>query len=101
MKDCQNCLSPGCECFECKLRPISVPQTLARITTLEKQLAAQKAIVAADDKFFAVLDWGTGSDNPHHTEVTEFRRNRKNAILAYREARKAAEQLDKEDNDAT
>ena len=104
MSDCQNCLSPGCECFRCKLRPISVPQTTSRIATLEAQLAAQRAIVKADDVLFVdELRLKLEAVKPtSNTDVLETILEKiSNDTTACRQTRKAAKQLDKETTDAT
>lgn len=62
--NCHGCNSPARDCFNCPDRPITTPPTIARIETLESQLAAQRAIVAADDKLHRRLAVDIGTVGP-------------------------------------
>ncbi len=66
----------------------------ARIATLEAQLAAQRKIVAADDAALAEWKYPKGDLAAWRGKLPILRQ-------ACLEARKAAEQLDKESEDAT
>lgn len=91
--NCENCLSPGCECFGCILRPVMEPQKPGRIASLTKQLAASRAIVKADDAYIEQLrGWissGLSRSKPRVAGVDSAYRRRI-------QAREAAAQIDKE-----
>lgn len=96
MSNCENCLSPGCSCFRCELRPITMPQTATRIKTLEAQLAVQRKIVAAGDKYRACILYSIGGVAAMRATSTPGSADAWRCLLI---AREAAALLDKETKD--
>ena len=92
------CLVPGCHCFDCKLLPSMERPVAERIITLESQLKAQRAIVAADDVLFVDelrLKLEASRPSPNQGALETILEKLSNDIVACRQTREAAKLLDK------